>query len=309
MRVETVEQDITWEPRYVGDVLFGKACFDTMSASFVRRIRWLMALVVLCALLIAASPFMLLKKVAFSTAGCFLWVFVLFMDVQILRQLCSFFQAYFIFGNLIAGFACRCIMYASDPVYGGIMAFLAIPSAAIVSAADAVPWHALFQRKDVPRMIYSSFIVIFGLVALKTYLGKFDVERVYDPVLFAGTHVETSPSAILVNCYGNALIFIISLVWESIVHPTSYVIWKSRLNRCTLTQPVHIDDDDGQKQKQPGDMRDRATSSGVNPMYGAAIPQVADRATAEERVVVPASNRGTCHTAPAPPATALQSRV
>ena len=308
MRVETVEQDITWEPRYVGDVLFGKACFDTMSASFVRRIRWLMALMVLCALLIV-TPFMLLKKVAFSTAGCFLWVFVLFMDVQILRQLCSFFQAYFIFGNLIAGFACRCIMYASDPVYGGIMAFLAIPSAAIVSAADAVPWHALFQRKGVPRVIYSSFIVIFGLVALKTYLGKFDVERVYDPVLFAGTHVETSPSAILVNCYGNALIFIISLVWESIVHPTSYVIWKSRLNRCTLTQPVHIDDDDGQKQKQPGDMRDRATSSGVNPMYGAAIPQVADRATAEERVVVPASNRGTCHTAPAPPATALQSRV
>ena len=25
VRVETVEQDITWEPRYVGDVLFGKA--------------------------------------------------------------------------------------------------------------------------------------------------------------------------------------------------------------------------------------------------------------------------------------------
>jgi len=200
----------TWKPRYIAHYLFGESRGDALALGLVRHI-WVVFGVFTLGVAFHEipydSPFPTAPKIGVFIQTLMIYSTVLLLDVKIMGELRSFFQSYFLAGNMLVQGICTMVMYwKSDPLYSVLLIFCYPPILLYIGCVDAFPFH-LFGTN---RLTKTMFLLcgmggqaLNGMTMVLGYFRQMPNGDVYDPVIFSGTYVETKLSSIALTCITN----------------------------------------------------------------------------------------------------------
>jgi len=200
----------TWKPRYLAHYLFGDSRGDAIVLGVITHIWFLLGFLCLGVAFHEIphdSPFPTAPKIGLVLMTLCSYKSVLLIDVEIIGELRGFFQSYFLAGNLLVQAICNAAMYWElDPLYAVLLIFLYMPTILWAGCIDACPFH-LFGNSRLYK-VACLFVVLCSqcVNGANMFFGNFKHipnGNVYDPVLFAGTHVETKLTSIAFTCITN----------------------------------------------------------------------------------------------------------
>jgi len=199
-----------WKPRYIAHYLFGDSRGDAIVLWIMTHIWRAVGVFFLGATLHEIpydSSFPTAPKIGIVLMSLASYLMVLVFDLEIMAELRSFFQNYFLAGNMLVQGICTAAMYWElDPLYAVLLILCYIPLILTGWCLDAYPFHLfgknqIFKFLSLSGAIGSEFFIWIRIFFVKfTQMPNGDV---FDPVLFGGTHVETKLSSIVLSCTTN----------------------------------------------------------------------------------------------------------